>query len=762
MEFIAINGRVVELTGGRIRGAGEDDRLSPRLLSLLAFLVENTDRVLTRDELIEAVWGHLDAATDDSVNVAVSSLRKALGDDRRPHRILRAIPRRGYWFESKRFERLDEVEAERRLAGTSDSGGRTGSRSPLRRWAPLLAGVTLAVAIGGLWLGGDRGGEPGARSLQATEGAAPAKRAVAVLPFTDMSAQRDQGHFADGLVDRIIHMLTLSPELEVVARTSSFAFRDGNAGIGEIAERLRVDAVLEGSVQRADGTIRVLAQLIDADSEKHLWSRTYDRPVGQIFELQDEIANQVSRTMTDTLLPGGGLPPTESERVWELVARGRMELEPFTLESAVAAIDYFEQALALQPDNVEALIGMIEAITKRRSHGSMRRGNPEDDETLPYLRRAQELAPDSSIVLRATGDWHFNHGRPDEALADYRKAISANPNDAAAYRHMGRTLFRQARYEEALEPLRTSVRLDPFSTVGNVWLADTLWAQGRAEEALFQLRRIIADQPNEPQAHDRFATYLAQTGETATAMRHILRARELDPGSGRRGFRVCEFWLQLGDADRAQRCTDQLLTDHELPFYGGYLRQALHGFRREWDAQRAELEALYAMNQRDPLTRSLLAQSYSRDDCPRALEILEESFPELFAEPPEVNPMLLLAAKTGVYCLQQTGQSRRAEALVRPFAAQVERIRSERGPWLVSGIEPAWVHALEGEYDAAIKVLEELVDDDWRYYWWGLDAYPSFAPIVDDPRFIELNERLRAGVREQLEWFDANRDAPLI
>ena len=94
-----------------------------------------------------------------------------------------------------------------------------------------------------------------------------------------------------------------------------------------------------------------------------------------------------------------------------------------------------------------------------------------------------------------------------------------------------------------------------------------------------------------------------------------------------------------------------------MPFYGRYLRQIIHGFRGEWAAQRRELEAIYAMKPRDPLTRMLLAQSYSLDDCPRALEVLEESFPELFADPPKVTPTLLLAAKTGVYCMQKTGDA---------------------------------------------------------------------------------------------------------
>ncbi len=765
MKFIRINGRVIELTGGLIHGAGDEERLSPRLLSLLGYLVENTDRVLTRDELIEAVWGHLEAATDDSVNVAVSSLRKAIGDDRRPHRILRAIPRRGYWFESKGFERIDEREAQRRVGierDSADVSDRSGSMSLRRRWAPVAAGIATLAVVATLWLADERMSRSSDPDGTAPLGTIPVDRAVAVLPFTDMSATGDQQPFADGLVDRIIHMLTLSPELDVVARTSSFAFRNTQSGIGDIAERLNADAILEGSVQRDEENIRVLAQLINAETELHIWSRTYDKPIGDLFVLQDQIANDVARTMTDSLLPERDTPQADSLPVWERITQGHFALDRGTLEGAELAMDYFRQALDLQPENVEALIGMVDAIGLRRSHSGRSSESEEVDLADEFLERAREIAPESTLVQRAIGDRHFNQGREDEAVATYLRVIERNPSAAIAWRNLGRSLFRKAAYEDAIEPLRTAVRLDPFSVRNSVGLAAGEWALGRAEEALFQLRRIIADRPGFPQAHNRLATYLTQTGETGQAMRHILRARELDPDSAQRGFRVCEFWLQLGDVDRAEACADELLAKHDLPFLGRYLRQIIHGFRHDWDANLVELEAIYEMNRRDPLTRTLLAQSYSRfDDCPLALDVLEESFPELFADPPEMNPTLLFAAKTVIYCLQQSGQKQRAEALLQPYADWVERIRHERGPWLVIGIEPAWVHAFKGEYDAAIAVLEELVDSGWRYYWFTLDTYPSFRPIYDDPRFIELNERLYEGVREQREWFEANRDEPL-
>ena len=761
MKCIQIGDRVIDLESGQVHHRGEVSQLSPRLLTLLNYFVENGSRVLSRDDLIEGVWGHLEAATDDSVNVAVSALRRAIGDDRRPHRVLKAVPRRGYLFESDAWQELDDEQAAPLIASKAAPAAGpeprpAASRRPVR--VGLLALVLAAVA--GLawfqpWQGSDR--TPGS----GPELAASTGRSVAVLPFADMSTAGNQGAFADGLVDRIIHMLTLSPELAVVARTSSFAFRDTDAGIGQIAEKLDVETVLEGSVQHSADQVRVLAQLIDAKTEKHIWSRSYDRPIGELFALQDEIANEVARTLTDTLLPARDTPHADLQKVWELVTRGRLALDRFTLESAAEALEHFRQALDLQPDSVEALVGVVDALSIHRSLGPFGSSARGEDVTEPYLQRARRLAPDSALVARITADWHFNNGRPDEAIPEYRRAIAINPNYALAHRNLGRVLFRQARYDDAIEPLRTSVRLDPFSGMGSVWLADAFWAVGRAEEALFRLRRIIEDQPDFPQAHDRTATYLAQTGQTGRAMRHIIRARELDPDSPRRWFRVCEFWLHLGDDQSAEECTEKLLAEHDLPFYAHYLRMVIHGFRGEWADNRRELKALYALGHPDPLTKWLLAQSYARTDCSQALPLLAKDFPGLFTDPPEVNATLLRVSATAIRCMRRTGRGDEAEPLFQAFADWVERTRNERGPWLVVGFEPAFVHAFNGDFDAALDVLEELVDNDWRYYWWVLEPYPIFEPVADHPRFIELNKRLRESVRRQREWFEANRDQPL-
>lgn len=771
VDIIEIRGRSIDLDNGRVMHEGQEHYLAPRLLGLLKYFVEHAGDVLTRDRIIEAVWGHLDAATDDSVNVAVSGLRRELGDTRRPHTVLQAIPRRGYRLVP---EQITATTAPATVA--RDASAETRGEPRWSRLVPVgaLAAVFVTLVGASLFLQDRKDGasseqripSPSAGSQEATEPlmvseAGFSRPSVVVLPFLDMSSGADHEFFADGLVDRITHMLAQAPDLQVVARTSAFAFKGRDVGIREVADRLGVDAVLEGSVQRDGDTVRVLAQLIDAETESHLWSRNYDRPIDDLFDVQDDIANLVSDTLTDTLLAETITRHPTNPEVHDLITRGRFEMDRFTLASANRARTLFERALEIEPDNIEALIHLVDAVGMQRSQGPMRTKDDVYDFTEEYLERARAIDPDHPLVVRAIGDWHFRSGRPDEAIASFRRAIELNPNDPLAHRHLGRILFRTAGFDEAIEPLRTAVRLDPFSGVANVWLADAFWSVGRAEKALFRLRRLIRERPDFPQAYDRLATYLVQTGDSGEAMRYIMRQRELDTASGARWFRVCEFWLQLGDPDNARRCADELDAAHDLPLRMPYLRQIIAGFEGDLDTKIEHLQEIYALGNRDPLTKMLLAQALAVEDCPAAMDVLTESFPQLFQAEPEVTEFMLMPAMTAWYCDQDSGDTRRAAILLEHIEETVERTRIEKGPWLIVGHERAAVLAMKGEHDAALDALDELVDSGWRYYWWVLDDVPEFEPLREHPRFLRMMERLEDGVAEQRAYFEEHRDQPL-
>lgn len=769
VNCVEIRGRSIDLANGRVIHEGKEHYLAPRLLALLSFFVEHAGDVLTRDQIIESVWGHLDAATDDSVNVAVSGLRRELGDNRRPHRVLQAVPRRGYRLVPDAVTGLDGGSMP--TAVTNDAAP---SSSSTRRGAWLAAAAAGVVAVLVVFLLSER---PEPVELAATAQPAAARGSagpddeprptaagrpsVVVLPFLDMSANGDQQFFADGLVDRITHMLTQSPDLQVVARTSAFAFRDGEFSIRDIADRLQVDAVLEGSVQRSEDQVRVLAQLIETESEAHLWSRTFDRPVDDLFVVQDEIANLVSRTLTDTLLADAVTAHPRNREVHDLITRGRFLMDEYTQTSAQRAQTIFQQALDLDPDQVEALIGYIDAVGMERSQGAYRTSSDVEDFTETYLERARAIHPDHPLVLRATGDWHFRNGRLDDAERFYEEAVRRNPNDAFAHATLGWVRFRTAQYDDAIPALQQAIRLDPFSGLANVWLADVYWAVGRSEEALFRLRRIIRDRPEYPQAYGRMANYLAQTGETGEAARYALRQRELDPSSPARAFQVCESYLQLGDIEAGRECTDRLQVEHDLPLRTPYLRSIIALLEGDSAARVEALESIYEKGVREPLIKALLAEAYAERDCSRAIEVLDASFPELFAAAPTINPMNLSAGLTAVHCMQQSGDEMQMGPLLAAISEFLERNRIKQGPWQVFGYERAALAALNDDTETALDELEDLIDSGWRYSWWGMDRLPMFDDLRDHPRFRAALEALDEGVARQRAHFEKHRDEPL-
>lgn len=771
----------VDIESGDVRRDGRLERLPPRLLSLVRFLIAHPHEVISRDQLIESVWGHLEAASDDSVNVAVSDLRRLLGDTLRPHRIIETVPRRGYRFLGQGLEvvnlsaalaapaqadpsaiRADDpepVELPAHGPAPATGEGRRGHRRIA--WLAWALAAAAIVALGG-WLWADReSAGPASVSSPAPSISGAIGPSLAVLPFLDLSPSGDQRYFADALVDRIIHMLAQVQGLQVAARTSSFAFRDGTATVAEIGEALQVGTVLEGSLVQDGERMRVVAQLIDVESGMHLWSKTYDRDVGELFVLQDEIAAAVSRTLVDTLLPEQALRQPRSRAAYDLTTRARFAQDEDTLAGAEAAQAFYLQALEHDPDYVPALVGLFEIGGLLVGH----RGRVDEadlERALAALDRARSLVPDDPEVLRALAMNQRRLGNREESLSLFERALDGNPNDAGTWVQRGDLLLFLGRFDEALESIRQAQRLDPLSHRIGRRLADAYWAVGRAEEALAQLRDTLRQHPEVAAAYGAMSSYLIRLGRSAEAMRYLQAQRRLDPDSPIRWMRECEMYLQLGDDAAAETCADALAAAHDSRLHELYLRQAILGFRGEWEARHALMDELLDVAWRnDRMIPALVADSYARQDCGRALEILEQRMPGLFASPPEMAPSMSMASRVAVRCLRREGRGAEAESLLAAFAAMTERLRLQQGPELVIGLEQAWVLALQGRNDAALEALTELVDKDWRFYWWQLDAYPEFAGIVESEGFERLLDRLEAGVAEQRRRYVQQRDAPL-
>jgi len=323
-------------------------------------------------------------------------------------------------------------------------------------------------------------------------------QSIAVLPFANLSGDRDFEYFSDGIAEEVINALTQLPGLRVAARTSSFAFRGPAIELSEVGAKLKVATVLEGSVRKAGNRLRISVQLVKVADGYHLWSEQYDREMPDVFAIQDEIARAIATRLQVAL--GGDeaplvTPATGNLDAYHLYLKGRYYLAQRSL-ALKKALECFHQAIALDPNYALAYAGFADGCTILAEYGFA-----PPNEVRPKARAAVEkalsLAPDLAEVHCAAGalsficDWDW-----DRASRDLRRAVELNPRSVAARQWLSYYLvFVEGRFEEGIAQARRAVDLDPLAPLLVMQLGMTLMGAGRYEEAEAKLLRAGALAP---------------------------------------------------------------------------------------------------------------------------------------------------------------------------------------------------------------------------------------------------------------------------
>jgi TolB-like protein len=407
-------------------------------------------------------------------------------------------------------------------AGASTQRAHNSGRSVRARYALW---VSIAVAIlGGGYLAADRFLIPKHTAAPLAGPAAPAaksakaEKSIAVLPFVDMSEKHDQEYFSDGLSEELIDRLSRSATLHVISRTSCFYFKGKQATVSEIAKTLGVTHVLEGSVRKAGNSLRITAQLIRASDGIDVWSRTYDRPLRDIFKLQDEIAVAVDKELEIAIWnssESSGLhSPKPAAYDLVLLARARGS---FNLESFDRSIKYYREAIALDPDYALAWAGLASELS-----GKEQLANPEETKVLQEQARdaaAKALAIDPNLaaahlesgeVRKGSGDW-------DGAEIEFEKANALKPGSA----DFDLVLLRTSRYgalDQAIDFYQAALLRDPLDTTFFTKLGQALRSAGRFEESAKAIRRVIEIEPDFDGEHYELAKTLLRWGKQQEAL----------------------------------------------------------------------------------------------------------------------------------------------------------------------------------------------------------------------------------------------------
>jgi TolB-like protein/Tfp pilus assembly protein PilF len=433
---------LVEPDLNRITRADKAIQVEPRVLEVLVCLASRPGEVFPKDKIIPLVWTDT-YVTDEVLTYSISELRKAFGDDARNPHVIQTIPRKGY-----------------------------------RLIAPVI---------------------------QLTPTAKP-KPSVAVLAFSDMSPEKDQEYFCDGIAEDIINHLGQMGGLRVASRTSSFSFKGKPEDVRAIGRKLGVATVLEGSIRKAGSHLRITVQLIGVEDGYHLWSERYDRELKDVFAIQDEISRSVAAALKITLSPRESDAisriPTTDLQAYEYYLRGVQFFYQYKRRSIEFALRMFSQAIELDPGYARAWAGIADCC---------------------------------SWLFMYAGS-HETHR--EEADSASRKAIDLDPESAEAHASRGLALSLKGQYEQAEKALDAAIRLGPRLFEGYYFYARVAFIQGKLEKAIELYEKSSEVDPQDYQAPLLVAQIYADLGYPAEA-----------EASRRRGIRIAEAKLKLNPDD---------------------------------------------------------------------------------------------------------------------------------------------------------------------------------------------------------------------
>jgi eukaryotic-like serine/threonine-protein kinase len=416
---------------------------------------------------------------------------------------------------NQRYRQGNEVRAAIESLLEATTGKRSGGPSR-RAWAIGTGVAALVVAAVVTFV-------PGLRERLAGGADRPRIGSLAVLPLANMSGDPAQEYFADGMTEELITDLAPIRALKVISRTSVMRFKNSQQSLREIARALGVDAIVEGSVQRAGDRVRITAQLIEASSDHHLWARSYERDFRDVLTLQSEVARdiaheiqlQISPQVSERLASHRPINP----EAYELYLKGRFEWNQLADPHVRKAIEYFERAQAIDPGDARYSSGLADAyLLLVQVTGSLpaREGMAKVKDYARQALTADEHSAEAHTSMAAAllfGDWN-----PREAEKHVLRAIELNPGYSTAHLVYSTLLAGDVRFDEAIEQDRRALELDPFSLIINWNASSTLYLAGRYDMALVQMRRTIEMFPESPLAHGSLLRIYEQKGDYPAAL----------------------------------------------------------------------------------------------------------------------------------------------------------------------------------------------------------------------------------------------------
>ncbi len=483
---------------------GKKIHLRPKVIDTLAYLVEHSEILIKKDELLTNIWPDV-IVTDNALNHCIDEIRRALGDNARAPTFIETVPRLGYKFISNveivhttSPSSLASAHISRQIQTSGDSDSteylQHKQRSKRKDLRFLILNLIPAIALVLVLVLVLRG-----NTSFTDSDAVPVS--LAVLPFINLSDTSEQDFFVDGMTEEMISTLSKIHGLEVIARTSVMKYKNSQESIVEIANELNVGQVLDGSVRKNGNMLRISVQLIDAKNQVTVWSAEYDRALKNVFAIQTDIAQGVAKAMKIRLQQYDklrlGKQPTEILEAYILYLKGRHELNKRTEAGIKKGFEYFTRATELDPEYAPAYTGLADAYSYFAIYHII-----PGPEAFPlaklYAMRAlslnDQIAEAHVSLAMILEGYYWNWA---DARQEYLRALSINPNLASAHKEYSEYLMFTGNFEDAISEAKQALKLDPFSVVMNGNLGHVLYRARRYDEAVEQLEKTLAMVPGE-------------------------------------------------------------------------------------------------------------------------------------------------------------------------------------------------------------------------------------------------------------------------
>ena len=567
-------------------------------------------------------------------------------------------------------------------------------------------------------------------------------QSIAVLPFVNISSDKEQEYFSDGITEEILNSLASVKGLKVAGRTSSFAFKGENQDLRRIGDLLGVEHILEGSVRKAGTTVRITAQLIQVEDGFHLWSDTYDRELTDVFAIQDEIATEILKQLKAQLLDED-IELIEAQRtdpeVYDHYLLAKQLLYQRSRRSIESAVELLDQAIAKDPDYAPAYAqrGIATLLLREGQYGTIPNAESQR-QSKRFIDAALENDPQLAEAWAGLGLYHKDRpGEHEQAIEALTKALSINPNLINASNWLQITLRASGDPRSGLQILEHMMERDPLYRPGffsGVQIFNDFGLEDKAQALIDTFRGY---DPNSPVLLSAGSAHHFYNGRPAEGLRLAEQAHELEPENA-----VTHFWLSIGLMQTLQ--FERIATDGmDFPKV-----RALEILGRRDEA----FELAFELSREGSLG-PLFALYNQTDRSQDLVDYLEERWPSLetFAAENPHNSFGYNEMAEVALAYSRTGNKERFEDALLLVENAMLKITDQGINNFVYMVENAKYLALAGKHDEALTQLEYAVDRGWSGFVPIAQSIPIFEPLRDEPRFVAVEAAMLEKINVERE-----------